>query len=63
MIVSPYPGLPSTVVASAWGAQLKLDSINDDRLLPFINKYWKAATAPEPGALCTGAIDGPGKVS
>ena len=63
IVVSPYPGLPTPVVASAWGAQVQLTGIDDERLMPFVNKYWKSASAPEPGALCTGAIDGPGKVS
>ena len=63
IVVSPYPGLSAPVVASAWGAQVKLDSLNDARLGDFVTKYWKSPTAPEPGALCTGAIDGPGKIS
>jgi hypothetical protein len=63
VIVSPYPGLTAPVVASAWGAQVQLDGVDDPRLGDFVNKYWKSASAPEPGALCTGAIDGPGKVS
>lgn len=63
IIVSPYPGLPTPVVASAWGAQVQLEGVNDERLGDFINKFWLSPEAPEPGALCTGAIDGPGKVS
>ena len=62
-IVSPYPGLPAPVVISAWSAQVQLDGVDDPRLQSFIQKYWKAATAPEPGAACTGALDGPGKIS
>lgn len=62
MIVSPYPGLDSPVVASAWGVQVALDGVSDERLDDFITKYWKAASAPEPGAACTGAITGPGLV-
>jgi hypothetical protein len=62
-IVSPYPGLPAPVVISAWSAQVQLDGVDDPRLEQFVQKYWKAATAPEPGAACTGALDGPGKVS
>lgn len=63
MVVSPFPGLPAPVVASAWNAQVELDGVDDPRLESFIQKYWKSASAPEPGALCTGAIDGPGRVS
>jgi len=62
-IVSPDPGLPAPVVISAWSAQVQLDGVDDPRLETFIQKYWKAATAPEPGAACTGALDGPGKIS
>jgi hypothetical protein len=62
-IVSPYPGLPAPVVISAWSAQVQLDGVDDPRLAQFVQKYWKAATAPEPGASCTGALDGPGKIS
>lgn len=62
-ILSPYPNLPAPVVASAWGAQVQLDGVDDPRLAQFIQKYWKSASAPEPGAACTGALDGPGRVS
>jgi hypothetical protein len=62
-VLSPYPGLPAPVVASAWGAQVQLDGVDDPRLQSFIQKYWKSASAPEPGASCTGAIDGPGRVA
>ncbi|CAN5349522.1 DUF3105 domain-containing protein [soil metagenome] len=62
-ILSPYVGLPAPIVASAWGAQVQLKSASDPRLQQFIAKYWKSASAPEPGAPCTGGIDGPGKIS
>lgn len=62
-ILSPYPGLESPVVASAWGAQLALTGVDDERLDGFIASYWKSGTAPELGASCTGAVDGPGKTS
>ncbi len=62
VILSPYPGLPAPIVASAWGAQLKVNSVTDPRIAEFIAKYRLAKTAPEPGAPCTGGIDGPGKL-
>lgn len=62
-ILSPYVGLPAPVVISAWGAQVKLTGVDDPRMKTFITKYWKSAAAPEPGAPCTGGIDGPGKIS
>ncbi|MET4781583.1 DUF3105 domain-containing protein [Glaciihabitans sp. UYNi722] len=61
-ILSPYPGLPTPVVASAWGAQLKVNRVTDPRISEFVAKYKLAKTAPEPGAPCTGGIDGPGKL-
>ena len=63
IILSPYDDLQAPVVASAWGAQVELDGVDDPRLAEFITKYWKSASAPEPGASCTGAISGPGLVS
>lgn len=63
VILSPFEGLDAPVVASAWGAQVKLDGVDDPRLADFITKYRQSPDAPEPGALCTQAIDGPGKVS
>lgn len=61
-IVSPYSGLQAPVVASAWGAQVELNGVDDTRLADFVEKYWQSPTVPEPGSACTGAIDGPGKI-
>ena len=63
MILSPFPGLEAPVVASAWGVQVSLDGIDDPRLNDFIVKYRQSLDAPEPGALCSQALDGPGKIS
>ena len=63
IVVSPYPGLQAPLVASAWGAQVELTGVDDERLGDFVTKYWRSPTSPEPSAICTGAIDGPGKVS
>jgi hypothetical protein len=63
MLLTPYPGLPAPVVASAWGNQVELDGVDDPRLGDFIEKFRQSPDAPEPGAACTGAIDGPGKVA
>jgi len=60
LLVSPYVGLPSPVVASAWGAQLKLDSVDDERLPVFLRAYLQSPDAPEPGAPCTGGNGLPG---
>jgi Protein of unknown function (DUF3105) len=57
--VSPYPGLPSPVVASAWGIQLKLDNASDKRLAEFVDKYRLGPQNLEPGSSCTGGIGSP----
>lgn len=59
ILLSPYPDLPSPVVASAWGAQLKLDSATDKRLASFIQTYRLGKNTPEPGAACTGGLGEP----
>lgn len=63
MILSPFEGLPSPVVLSGWNTQLQVDDVDDERIAAFIEEYWQSQNVPEPGALCTGAIDAPGKVS
>jgi hypothetical protein len=63
MLISPYPGLQAPVVASAWGNQVELEGIDDPRLGNFVTKFWRSADVPEPTAVCSGAIDGPGKIA
>lgn len=60
-VLSPYKGLDTPIAISAWGAQLKLDDPDDAQLQAFIDRYWRASDAPEPGAPCTGGLDAPGK--
>ena len=60
VLVSPYEGLPSPVVASAWGKQLSLQSAEDPDLERFIGAYRQGPQTPEPGAVCTGGIGQPG---
>src|SRR5919202_2841111 len=59
ILVSPYPDLPTPVVASALGKQLKLDSANDPRLEQFVSAFKEGPQTPEPGAPCTGGIGQP----
>ncbi len=54
LLASPYPSLPSPVVASAWGKQLRLKSVDEPKLQEFIVAYRKGPQTPEPGAPCTG---------
>lgn len=53
-LLSPYPGLPTPIVASAWGVQLPLESANDERLEQFLAKYIQGSQTPELGAACIG---------
>ena len=55
ILISPYPGLEDPVVASAWGAQLRLDDVNDPRLPAFIDRY--AGNGPERGATCDTGVE------
>jgi Protein of unknown function (DUF3105) len=58
-LASPYEGLPSPVVASAWGKQLEIDSAEDPDLERFIRTYQQGPQTPEPGASCTGGTGTP----
>lgn len=55
-LASPWadPELGAPIVLSAWGAQLALESLPDPAADQFLATYREAASAPEPGALCTG---------
>ena len=53
MLASPYPGLDSPIVASAWGKQLALEDANSPDLERFIRAYRQGPQTPEPGATCT----------
>ena len=63
VVLSPYEGLPSPIVLSGWNVQLRVDKASDPRIPQFFEENWKSLTVPEPGALCTGALDAPGKVA
>ncbi|MCD2443214.1 DUF3105 domain-containing protein [Agromyces sp. SYSU K20354] len=63
IVLSPFDGLPSPIVLSGWNTQLQVDEADDPRIAEYLEEYWQSQNVPEPGALCTGAIDGPGKVS
>lgn len=59
VLLSPFPGLPGPVYASAWGYQVALDDAFDPRLEQFIAQFEVGPTAPEPGAPCTGGDGDP----
>jgi hypothetical protein len=59
ILVSPFPELPSPVVASAWGRQLRLQDAGDPRLEQFVRAFRIGPQTPEPGAPCTGGVGRP----
>jgi Protein of unknown function (DUF3105) len=59
LILSPYPGLPAPVVASAWGAQLRLERVGDRRLAAFVEHFAGTDQGGEPDGYCTGGTGAP----
>lgn len=59
VLLSPFDGLPSPIVASAWGVQLAVEDPKDPRLVEFLDAYVQGPTTPEPGAPCTNGYDQP----
>ena len=60
MDLSPYPGLPSPIVISSWGFQLKVSSPADPRLQQFVSKFRASPKySPEYGGACTGGVGTP----
>lgn len=57
LLVSQYPGQDSPIVVTSWGRQLKLDSVDDPRLLEFISRYQDQST--EPMSSCSGGVGSP----
>jgi hypothetical protein len=58
-LLSPYESLPSPIVASAWGVQMKADSATDPRLSLFLTRYMQGPQTPEPGAPCSNGVGTP----
>lgn len=53
MLISEYPGLPSPIVASAWGKQLQVQNADEKALKQFARVYRNNAEfTPEFGATC-----------
>ncbi|MEU5716708.1 DUF3105 domain-containing protein [Streptomyces sp. NPDC020403] len=57
-LMSPYEGQAGTIMLSAWGKQLTVDGADDRRVAQFLAQYVQGAQTPEPGAPCTGGVDG-----
>jgi len=59
VLVSPYEGLDSPVAISSWGYQLKVDSVDDERLPVFLQKYLLNPELTEVGAPCSSGVGTP----
>lgn len=57
-LMSPYEEQTGTIMLSAWGKQVTVDGADDPRVARFFAKYVQGAQTPEPGAPCTGGVDG-----
>ena len=52
-MLSPYEGQDSPVSVQSWGEQLKVDSVDDERIRQFADLMtYKSGEFPEPGATC-----------
>ena len=52
-LLSPFEGLKSPVVLTAWGIQLEVDSADDNRIGTFLDRYVQGPQTPEVGATCS----------
>jgi len=58
MLLTPFAAQEEPIKVSAWGVQMVADSPADPRIETFIQKYRQGPQTPEPGAACTGGLDG-----
>jgi Protein of unknown function (DUF3105) len=57
VLITPYAANPAPIVLTAWGRQLRVDTITDSRVARFIATYARTGpTTPEVGAACSGAL-------
>ena len=59
ILVTPYPGLRSPIVLTAWARQLEVDSADDPRIPQFIATYLHGAQSPEPNVTCAEGVGTP----
>lgn len=50
--MSPYPDQDSSIIMTAWGVQLRVDSADDPRIDEFLTTFRSGLQTPEPGATC-----------
>jgi hypothetical protein len=53
ILLAPYPEQRSKLFLTAWDLQLELDSVTDERLSQFVERYINTR-GPERGANCDG---------
>ena len=58
ILLSPYPDQESPIALTTWSYQLAVDSVDDDRINRFINRY--QGIAPEATASCQNGVDASG---
>ena len=58
LLVAPSPDVDA-VTATAWGAQLEVDGVDDPALPAFVEAYVRGPNTPEPGAPCSGGVGEP----
>jgi hypothetical protein len=59
VILSPYPGIGSPVVLTAWERQLRLDRVDDPRIPFFIHVYQNSERAPDVDETCSIGVGPP----
>ncbi|WDV53234.1 DUF3105 domain-containing protein [Streptomyces coeruleorubidus] len=58
-LMSPVTRQSGTIMLSAWGHQLSVETASDPRVEQFITAYVQGPQTPEPGAPCTGGLTAP----
>jgi hypothetical protein len=59
VILSPYPGQDSPVIATSWRVQLEPEDADDPRLRRFVNEFRISEIAPLSGNRCTLGVGKP----
>jgi hypothetical protein len=59
VLMSPYPDQDRPVILTAWGLQMVVDELPDERIAQFIRRYQQGPQTPEPGASCRDGIGAP----
>lgn len=61
-VLSPRPGQEAPVVLTAWGRQVAVESVDDNRVTDFLDAYSNGPQTPEKGATCAGGTLRTGEV-